>query len=149
MAVQLPPIDLNREFPPIPVGAQPRFERQNALEIEDNPVGQIQQIPGRYPSSAVAITAGIVGIAALPVISALALIVTPTAALILAGFALFSSSEERRGRASNYLEFICRDIPPFMIMGLIPGASIAFTAYYLNNTTPNADGSRRPIGSWA
>lgn len=92
MAVQLAPIDQNREFPRLEAGAQPVIERQNALEIEDLPEAQIQQIPGKYPSTAVAITAGIVGIAALPVISALALIVTPPAATILAGFARFSSS---------------------------------------------------------
>jgi hypothetical protein len=152
MAVELDQGNQNRPFRAPLDQAQPQGQRaivrQNALEVENDIAAQVElvvgipQNPGRSVSAAVAITAGIIGIVALPVISALILVATPLATALLAFFARFSTSEERRTRANGYLFSLIENLP-FVVAGLIPGASLVATAFYLNNTTPNPDGSRR------
>jgi len=102
-----------------------------------------------YPSAKTAILAGTVGIVALPVISAIALIPATIATIASAiGYAIDYALGRTEALNHDRIIFLfTRNVLIGSLLGLIPGTSLAATALYLNYTEKNPNNEyRRPIG---
>lgn len=103
-----------------------------------------------YPSAKIAIIAGTVGIVALPVISAIALIPAAIATIVsAAAYGInYALGGDLSAETAKIYFLVAKTILSFSVIGLIPGASIAATAIYLEYTEKSPDTeNRRFLGS--